>query len=113
MTCLFCEIVEKKRSANIIFENDDFLVFHDIFPAAPYHALIIPKEHLTSIDDAKAHHAVLLGKLLLIAQQIAQAEPLCKQGYRLVCNTREHGGQTVPHLHFHLLGGRHMTWPPG
>ena len=113
MDCLFCGIVERKISAEIVFENDDLLAFRDVNPQAPTHILIIPKKHIQSVNHATPEDEALLGKLVLAAKDIADQEGLKDSGYRLVFNTNEHGGQTVHHIHLHLLGGRQMTWPPG
>lgn len=111
--CLFCRIVNKEIPATIRYEDDTFLAFADISPQAPSHTLIIPKRHLDSLSAATDEETVLLGKLLLAAQQVARQEGLLEGGYRVVINTGEAGGQTVQHLHAHLLGGRDMQWPPG
>ncbi len=113
MDCLFCGIVEQKIPAEIVFENDDLLAFRDISPQAPTHILVIPKKHIRSINHATPEDETLLGKLVLAAKDIAKRENLEDFGYRLVFNTNDHGGQTVYHIHLHLLGGRQMTWPPG
>src|SRR5262249_55472885 len=98
--------------ATIVYEDDRCLAFRDIKPEAPVHVLIIPRKEIRTHDDLTAEDRELLGHLHLVAQQIARQEGLTN-GYRLVINCKEHGGQTVPHLHLHLLGGRDMTWPPG
>jgi histidine triad (HIT) family protein len=113
MECLFCKIAQGAIPAAIIFENNDILAFHDLHPQAPKHLLIIPKQHIATINDTKDEDQALLGKMILGAKNIAQAEGLSKAGYRLVFNTNPDGGQTVYHIHLHLLGGRQMTWPPG
>lgn len=113
MDCLFCGITAREVSAKIIFENDDLLAFHDVSPQAPTHILIIPKKHIDSISHTTPEDEALLGKLILAAKNIADQENLKDLGYRLVFNTNHHGGQTVYHIHLHLLGGRQMTWPPG
>lgn len=111
--CLFCRIAKKEISATVRYENDEFIAFADISPAAPSHTLIIPKRHLDSIDVASDADEAFLGRLMLTAQKIARQEGLQDDGYRLVINTGKAGGQTVQHLHVHLLGGRDMQWPPG
>jgi histidine triad (HIT) family protein len=110
--CLFCKIVAGAIPAKRVFEDRRSLVFADIQPQAPVHLLVIPKEHLTSHAHALAEHTELLGHLLAVAGEMARSEGL-EKGYRLVVNTGEDGGQTVGHLHIHLLGGRAMGWPPG
>ena len=111
--CLFCRIAKKEIPATIRYEDDEFIAFADISPAAPSHTLIIPKRHLDSIDVATNADEAFLGRLMLTAQKVARQEGLQGGGYRLVVNTGEAGGQTVQHLHVHLLGGRDMQWPPG
>ena len=110
--CLFCKIVEGKIPAKRLFEDDLCLAFADINPQAPTHLLIIPKQHIASQAHAEEEHAALLGHLVAKAAEMARAAGL-EQGYRVVINTGADGGQTVDHLHLHLLGGRHMGWPPG
>jgi len=110
--CLFCKIVAGSIPAKSVFEDEQCLAFADIHPQAPTHLLIIPKQHLTSLAHAAEDHAELLGHLVWVATELARTHQLAK-GYRLVINTGDDGGQTVHHLHLHLLGGRHMTWPPG
>ncbi len=111
--CLFCRIANKEIPATIRYEDDTFLAFADISPQAPSHTLIIPKRHVDSLSAATDDDEALLGKLLLTAQKVARQEGLLEDGYRVVINTGEAGGQTVRHLHAHLLGGRDMQWPPG
>jgi histidine triad (HIT) family protein len=111
--CLFCKIVNHEIPAKILFEDDDLLAFSDIRPMAPTHALVIPKRHMTSLEDAAPGDATLLGKLVLACQRVARESGIAASGYRVVANTGANGGQTVFHLHFHVLGGRAMAWPPG
>jgi histidine triad (HIT) family protein len=111
--CLFCKIVGKQIPARILFEDDDLLAFHDINPAAPTHVLVIPKVHLGSLSDALPHQAELLGKLLLAASRAAGLTGLSQSGYRVVANTGPDAGQSVFHVHLHVLGGRALAWPPG
>lgn len=111
MDCLFCKIIAREIPADIVFESDSLLAFRDINPQAPTHILVIPKEHVDgihAIGDADDMHG-----LMQAASQIARGEGIETAGYRLVINSGRHGGQTVDHLHVHLLGGRTMTWPPG
>jgi len=110
--CLFCKIVEGKIPANRVYEDERCIGFPDINPQAPTHLLIIPKEHIASQAKTAAEHAPLLGHLMAAAADIARCRKL-DNGYRVVVNTGEEGGQTVNHLHLHLLGGRPMSWPPG
>jgi histidine triad (HIT) family protein len=111
--CLFCKVVNHEIPAKILFEDDDLLAFSDIRPMAPTHALVIPKRHMTSLEDAAPGDATLLGKLVLACQRVARESGIAASGYRVVANTGANGGQTVFHLHFHVLGGRAMAWPPG
>lgn len=111
--CLFCKIAEGEMSADVVREADDWVAFRDINPQAPTHILIIPREHVASVDDLEEEHAGLVGRLHLAARDLAREEGLADDGYRLVTNTGAKGGQSVFHLHLHLLGGRAMKWPPG
>lgn len=109
--CLFCRIVNGDIPADIVAESDDAIVFRDITPKAPSHLLVIPRRHIDSLDDADDGDE--LGELLRLAAEVARDEGLADSGYRVVINTNDDGGQTVRHLHLHVLGGRQMTWPPG
>lgn len=109
---LFLKIIDKKVPAKIAYEDERCLAFHDIKPQAPTHILIIPRKVIPTHDDIKDEDRDLLGHLHLVAQKLARQLGL-KDGYRLVINCKEQAGQTVPHLHMHLLGGRAMSWPPG
>lgn len=109
--CLFCRIVAGEVPAQVVKKNDRLLAFRDINPQAPTHVLVIPAQHVASLNDAK--DASLLGELLLFARDVAKQEGIADRGYRLVINTNPDGGQTVFHVHVHLLGGRAMRWPPG
>ena len=110
--CLFCRIAAGAIPVDRIYEDDLVLAFPDINPQAPQHLLVIPKHHLTSTKEALTEHTPMLGQLLATAAQVAASRGL-GNGYRLVINTGPDGGQTVAHLHLHLLGGRPMHWPPG
>jgi histidine triad (HIT) family protein len=112
MDCIFCKIVAGTIPANKLFEDGEVLAFADVNPQAPFHALIIPKEHIASLAEAAETNTLLLGHLGFTAAELARAHHLSK-GYRVVINTGDDGGQTVHHLHLHLLGGRQMHWPPG
>jgi histidine triad (HIT) family protein len=106
--CIFCKIVEGKIPAKKVYEDEEILAFHDIQPWAPVHFLLIPKQHITSFTDVGEAHAPLLGKMMSLVPRLAQQEgcrPYPQGGFRLVCNTGEDGGQEVPHLHFHVIGG--------
>ena len=111
--CLFCKIVAGEIPADIIYETDTTLAFRDINPQAPTHVLIIPKKHIATINDIGDEHRELIGSLYTAARDIAAAEGLADDGYRVVMNCNEGAGQTVFHIHLHLIGGRPMTWPPG
>ncbi len=111
--CLFCRIVRKELPAKVLFENDRLLAFEDIRPKAPVHVLIIPKGHFASLNDAPAGAESLLGEILLRARTIAHEKGVGETGYRIVLNTARDSGQEVFHIHFHILGGRPMGWPPG
>ena len=110
--CLFCKIVAGTIPAKRLYEDGQCLSFADINPQAPTHLLIIPKEHIASTARAEQAHGPLLGHMVAKAAEMARGAGL-DRGYRIVINTGQDGGQTVDHLHLHLLGGRHMTWPPG
>ncbi len=111
--CLFCKIISGDVPSNKVYSDAEVYAFHDISPAAPTHILIIPRKHLTSIAHANEQDEALLGHLLLKANEIAEAQGLGDEGFRYIINTGDRGGQTVHHLHLHILGGRQMTWPPG
>jgi histidine triad (HIT) family protein len=110
---IFSKIIRKEIPADIVYEDQDVLAFRDIAPVAPVHILVIPKKPLRSISDATSEDATLLGRLMLVAAEIARREGLAESGYRIVTNIGSDGGQTVFHLHFHILGGRKLLWPPG
>lgn len=111
--CLFCKIVEKKIPAKLVYEDDHTLAFDDINPQAPIHTLVIPKRHVDSVQHLGEADQPLLARLLLTCTKVAKDKGLAASGYRLVANTGRDGGQTVFHLHVHVMGGRHMEWPPG
>lgn len=111
--CIFCEIVAKRMKSDIIHEDEDVVAFKDINPQAPVHVLIVPRKHIDSVNDVQATDAELMGKMMLIARKLAGDTGIDEAGYRLVINNGNNGGQTVSHLHLHILGGRRMTWPPG
>jgi histidine triad (HIT) family protein len=112
MSTLFERIIAREIPANIEYEDEHCIVIHDIDPQAPVHCLIIPKELIPRVGEALPEQASLLGHLLLTASKMAQALEL-EKGFRIVINNGPHGGETVPHLHVHLLGGRALQWPPG
>ena len=112
-TCIFCKIAAGEIPAKKVHEDDDVVAFRDLNPQAPTHVLIIPKRHVPSLAEAAEGDGALLGRLLLAARDIAVQEGIAGAGYRVVTNSGELGGQSVFHIHLHLLGGRPMTWPPG
>jgi histidine triad (HIT) family protein len=112
-SCLFCKIIAREISADLIQEDDRSIVIRDINPQAPTHLLVIPLEHIESLDDASQKDEGLLGHLLRVAARVANAEGLAENGYRTVINTGAGAGQSVFHLHVHVLGGRALNWPPG
>jgi histidine triad (HIT) family protein len=109
--CLFCRIARGELGANVVAEDEQFVAFRDINPQAPVHVLVIPRAHVATLNEA--NDAALLGGLLAKAREVAQAEGLAARGYRVVINTNAEAGQSVFHLHAHVLGGRPMRWPPG
>ncbi|MEQ8407268.1 MAG: histidine triad nucleotide-binding protein [Gammaproteobacteria bacterium] len=111
--CLFCKIISGDIPSNKVYSDEHVYAFHDINPAAPTHILVIPRKHLHNVAASEGEDEALLGKLLLAANKIATQEGLEEDGFRYVINTNDNGGQTVYHLHLHILGGRQMTWPPG
>ena len=111
--CIFCKIINGKISSKKIYEDDEIFAFHDIHPVGPVHFMLIPKRHIHNITEAGAEDSSLLGKLIFKAQELA-VELGCKEnGFRIINNCKTHGGQTVDHLHFHVIGGRQLGWPPG
>ena len=111
--CLFCKIVREEVPADVVERTEDFVAFRDINPVAPTHILIIPTHHITSAADLGSDQAELLGRIFDAASRIARAEGIADAGYRFTTNVGAAAGQSVAHLHFHLLGGRSFSWPPG
>lgn len=111
--CLFCRIVRGEIPSTKVQEDDLVVAFRDIAPRAPTHILVVPREHIVSAADLDGSHGPLLGRLFGVAAELARAEGIADDGYRIVTNVGRWGGQTVDHLHFHLLGGRRFEWPPG
>ncbi|MDD3517628.1 MAG: histidine triad nucleotide-binding protein [Chromatiales bacterium] len=111
--CIFCRIAAGEIPANIVYQDEDVLAFRDLNPQAPVHVLIIPRRHIATLNDVAPEDVQLLGRLLLAAKMVAEQEGLAEAGYRTVINCNADGGQTVFHVHVHLLGGRSMNWPPG
>lgn len=112
MPSIFSKIIDREIPAEILHEDDLCLAFRDINPQAPIHFLVIPKKEIVSLAELSAEDEAIVGRCIMVVSQVAAAEGL-EAGYRLVANTRDDGGQEVPHLHFHVLGGRKLTWPPG
>lgn len=113
MDCIFCKIASKEVQSRIAFENERIIAFHDLFPAAPVHILLIPKVHYSTLNDVPADQGALLGELMTTATQLAKDQGIAEDGYRVVMNCNALGGQSVYHIHLHLLGGRKLGWPPG
>lgn len=113
MDCIFCKIANKETPAKIAFENERLVAFHDLFPAAPTHVLIIPKAHHGTLDELSTEHTALVGEMVLTATELARELGIADEGYRVVMNCNANGGQSVYHIHLHLMGGRRMSWPPG
>lgn len=113
MDCLFCKMAAGQIKPDIVYQDDLVLAFRDIAPQAPAHVLLIPKKHVANLDALTAEDAALAGHLLLTAGTVARQLGIADSGFRLVSNCNAQGGQTVYHLHFHLLGGRQLSWPPG
>ena len=113
MDCIFCNIIKGDIPSSKVYENEKVYAFNDISPVAPVHVLIIPKEHIESINDLTKENASLVSDVMLAAKEIATQLGISESGYRVVTNCGQAAGQTVNHIHFHLLGGRDLAWPPG
>jgi histidine triad (HIT) family protein len=111
--CLFCKFVSGEIQPDTVYEDDQVLAFRDIEPQAPCHVLIIPKRHISTLNDLEPEDAELIGRLYLVAKKVAQDEGIDESGYRTLINCNKQAGQSVFHIHLHLLGGRAMNWPPG
>ena len=111
--CLFCKIVNGEIPSNKVFEDEQLIVFRDISPMAPVHVLLVPKKHLNSLNEVTSEDAGLIAHIFKVAAHVAADLCVSESGYRVVNNCGKDGGQTVDHLHFHLLGGRYLDWPPG
>ncbi len=111
--CLFCKMVSGEIQPDVVYEDDDVLAFRDVNPQAPTHVLVIPKTHIATTNDLDEGSVAVVGKLYLAARQIAGDEGIAEPGYRMVMNCNPEAGQSVYHIHLHLLGGRPMHWPPG
>lgn len=113
MSCLFCKIATGELNTPLIYQNDILVAFNDIAPQAPHHVLIIPRLHIATINDLQSDHALLIGQMMLAGKKIAADLKMTDDGYRIIMNCNKNGGQAVYHIHFHVLGGRQMSWPPG
>ena len=112
-SCIFCQIVANQATANILYRDQQVTAFRDSHPVGPTHLLIVPNKHIESLNDLQDEDEELMGYMFAVARRLAAKEGVNESGYRLVVNTRNDGGQTVRHLHVHLIGGRPMHWPPG
>jgi histidine triad (HIT) family protein len=111
--CLFCKLAEKRISSRVVYEDESVIAFEDNNPQAPVHVLVIPRKHIPTTLDIKEEDHALIGQMFRTANRIAEDRGIAKQGFRLVMNTNPEAGQSVYHIHLHLLGGRRMRWPPG
>jgi len=111
--CLFCGIVEGKIKGNVVYQDGSVIAFKDINPKAPVHVLIIPRKHIAGVLDLTAEDGALIGHIFAVAARLAREQGIADSGFRVVVNSGDDAGQSVFHLHYHLLGGRRMTWPPG
>lgn len=111
--CLFCKITNGEIPSKKVYEDEKILAFHDVNPEAPVHVLIIPKEHISCANDINEDNSTIIAHIFEVVPELAVKLGIDKNGYRIVTNTLKDGGQSVPHLHFHLLGGRGLKWPPG
>lgn len=111
--CLFCKMASGEIEPDIVYQDDDVLAFRDINPQAPTHVLVVPRTHISTINELENEHAELVGRLYLVAAKVARQDGIAESGYRTVMNCMEGAGQSVFHLHLHVLGGRRMDWPPG
>ena len=112
-SCIFCKISEGTIPAKKVYEDEDVVVIEDISPVAPVHLLLIPREHIVNANDLQPEHDGLIGRIYRIAARIAREKGISEDGFRIVTNTNAGAGQSVFHIHFHLLGGRNLGWPPG
>lgn len=113
MDCIFCKIANKEIPSSVVYEDEKVIAFNDLDPKAPTHVLIIPKQHLSSALDITKENCDIVGHIFYVANEIAKKLGIDKTGFRIVNNCGQDGGQTVGHIHFHLLGGRNLGWPPG
>lgn len=113
MDCLFCKIIDREIPADIVYEDEHVLAFNDINPQAPTHMLIVPKQHIATLNDIEEEDLAGVGRLQFTAAKLAAEQGFAEDGYRVVMNCNDQGGQTVYHIHMHLMGGRRFTWPAG
>ena len=113
MSSLFTKIINREIPADIVYENDDIIAFNDINPQAPVHVLIVPKKEIKTLNHLEIEDQEIIGKMFIAAKKLAKELNIDENGYRTVFNCNDHGGQTVFHIHLHLLGGRQLAWPPG
>jgi histidine triad (HIT) family protein len=113
VSCIFCDIVEKRRPSSSVYEDERIVAFRDVNPQAPTHILIVPRKHIATLNDLGDEDADLVGRMVLAGRELARKESIDEQGYRLVWNCNAWAGQSVYHIHLHLLGGRRLGWPPG
>lgn len=111
--CIFCKIIKKQIPSEMLYEDAKVIVIKDISPQAPVHVIIIPKQHIADLNSLKQDESEIIGHIFIVAKKIAQTLGIAEDGYRIVANCGQQGGQTVQHMHFHLLGGRSLQWPPG
>jgi histidine triad (HIT) family protein len=111
--CVFCQIIDKKMASDMIYEDADLVAFHDKYPQAPSHILIVPKKHIAHLSDFENEDEPLLSKMIILARDIAKENKFGDKGFRLALNEGKDGGQTIFHIHMHLLSGRRLMWPPG
>ena len=111
--CIFCKMVKGEIQPDVVYQDDQVLAFRDLNPQAPTHVLVIPKEHIATLNDLDENHGDLMGRLFVAARKVAEADGIAERGYRTVLNCNAEAGQSVFHLHLHVLGGRPMRWPPG
>lgn len=112
LASIFTKIINREIPAQIVYEDDDVIAFNDISPKAPVHILVVPKKHISTLNDANEDDAALLGKVILTASKIAKEKGIAERGYRIVVNCNQEGGQSVYHIHFHLIGGKQLGWSP-
>jgi len=111
--CIFCKIIKKQIPCEMLYEDDKVIVFKDISPQAPVHVVIVPKQHISDLNCLEQENSDIVGHIFMVAKKVVKTLDIAEPGYRIVMNCGEQGGQSVQHIHFHLLGGRMLQWPPG